>query len=197
MVGRVTISISWQCLPVGMQEVQQCWRYLLFWIELIFQLFSHVEFIESKLLLYVEISLVFVCCCWYCPAIANNLEVPFVGWESYWFNLPAEAILASHSELLPRVNEIMKKFKTPYQAAKLRQKTDIIAVTFRVNQTRWTAKIELFERYLKMFYSIEQITTKSRPSFQYLEGCIQWFRVPTTIQKNNQFVSYYSPMIFP
>ena len=53
--------------------------------------------------------------------------------------------------MLSRVNVLMKKLRTPIQAAKLRERTDLTPEIIRSNQTRWTAKFKMIERYLKLY----------------------------------------------
>jgi len=88
-------------------------------------------------------------------AIANKLEVGFVGCASHRFNLFVKNIIISEDVLIESIREIMKKVSHPVTAAKLRKFSDLRPVCS--NATRWSSTANMLKRFLELREAITNI----------------------------------------
>jgi hypothetical protein len=79
-------------------------------------------------------------------AVADLFGVPLLGCASHRFNLGMQRMYQQYEPLLNRVNDLMKKLKTPKRAAELRTKTHLRPVTRNV--TRWNSTEQMITRYI-------------------------------------------------
>eukprot|EP00171_Calliarthron_tuberculosum_P001888 IDg1888t1 len=113
---------------------------------------NHVKFFEYVLQLYERTWDNVVCLigdnCATNKAIANNVEIPFIGCASHRYNLAVQILLMDEAVVLEKVHTLMSKLKTLTLGAKLFKLTNLKSKTR--NATRWSSTYEMLRRYQRI-----------------------------------------------
>jgi len=81
-------------------------------------------------------------------AIADNLNVGFVGYASHRFNIFVKTMIENEETLMESIREIMKKVTHPVTAAKLREHSDLWPKCS--NKTRWSSTLNMLKQFLEL-----------------------------------------------
>ena len=79
--------------------------------------------------------------------VADNLLVPFVGCASHRLNLACKMFLEKCEPIISKIEQLMKKLKTPKIAGEMRARTDLHPAIR--NTTRWSSTYNMIKRYLE------------------------------------------------
>lgn len=88
-------------------------------------------------------------------SFSNLVSTPLVGCASHRYNLAVQGIFSESKEVIKKVNELMKKLRTPILAAHLRKHTHLRAKVY--NSTRWSSTAEMIRRYQKIKQFIPEL----------------------------------------
>jgi hypothetical protein len=89
------------------------------------------------------------------PATADLLNVPFVGCASHRFNLAVQKYVDKHNAVIANIHQIMLLLSNLKKAGKFRKLTNLEPVI--MNQTRWSSKHAMVERYLRLEETIKEM----------------------------------------
>ena len=100
---------------------------------------------------------------------SKNAGIALVGCASHRLNLAVKEWLKPHSDLISKLNALMKKLRTPIVAGALRTKTHLRAKCNNV--TRWSSTAAMLERYQKIKVFLPELRLEAVDSLMlsYLE----------------------------
>jgi len=90
------------------------------------------------------------------PAIARELNIPFIGCYSHRLNLAMSAIFKYHSDIFDEIEEIMAKLRAGnntgilHSVQRERNKKTLNPCQSTTGKPRWSAKFELVKKYLQL-----------------------------------------------
>lgn len=129
---------------------------------------QHTMYVEYVLNLFgKDMSNVVALCgdnCYTNKAFVDTVNKPLVGCSSHRYNLAVQDIFSEHKELLKKVNELMKRLRSPIMVAYLRKHTHLRAKC--MNTTRWNSTSKMLKRYQKIKSYIPEVDLPTRYQFE-------------------------------
>ena len=113
--------------------------------------------------------------------LSNETKIPLIGCASHRLNLAIQEHLKLHSNLLDKVDTLMKKLQTIKYTARLRDEqsdTEVKLVAIRRNVTRWSSTFTMVKRYLQLHKYIASLAIK----FRELEDLVPCVRETNVLQ---------------